>query len=145
MLRGCASRKERQQVRKSPRALGFHRAGHRYAAFSDDMARAARQSRGDLHIDPVLEAPWQPDPAREVAIRAGDSDLPCRTRPFHRPGVWRVPWHATGAEMIAGFPYQRLGPRVPRLFGYDSLWMGPDHLLAVHNNRFVEEYRRFEW
>lgn len=47
--------------------------------------------------------------------------------------------------MKAAFPYDRLGPRGARLFGYDRLWVGPDHLLAVHNRRFVEEYRRFEW
>jgi hypothetical protein len=46
--------------------------------------------------------------------------------------------------MTAGFPYTRLGPRTPHLLGHDSLWLSADHLLAVHNRRFVEEYQRFE-
>jgi hypothetical protein len=47
--------------------------------------------------------------------------------------------------MNTEFPYSRLGSRMPHIFGYDTLWMGSDHLLSVHNTRFVEEYRRFEW
>jgi hypothetical protein len=46
--------------------------------------------------------------------------------------------------MKAAFPYKRLGPRTPHLLGHDSLWLSDDHLLAVHNRRFVEEYQRFE-
>lgn len=46
--------------------------------------------------------------------------------------------------MTAAFPYTRLGPRTPHLLGHDSLWLSADHLLAVHNRRFVEEYQRFE-
>jgi hypothetical protein len=46
--------------------------------------------------------------------------------------------------MTAAFPYTRLGPRTSHLFGHDSLWLSADHLLAVHNRRFVEEYQRFE-
>jgi hypothetical protein len=46
--------------------------------------------------------------------------------------------------MTAAFPYTRLGPRTPHLLGHDSLWLSDDHLLAVHNRRFVEEYQRFE-
>jgi hypothetical protein len=46
--------------------------------------------------------------------------------------------------MTAEFPYKRLGPRTPHLLGHDSLWLNDDHLLAVHNRRFVEEYQRFE-
>jgi hypothetical protein len=46
--------------------------------------------------------------------------------------------------MTAEFPYTRLGPRTPHLLGHDSLWLSEDHLLAVHNRRFVEEYQRFE-
>ena len=47
--------------------------------------------------------------------------------------------------MTAAFPYTRLGPRTPHLFGHDSLWVSADHLLAVHNRRFVEEYQHFEF
>jgi hypothetical protein len=46
--------------------------------------------------------------------------------------------------MTAAFPYTRLGPRAPHLLGHDSLWLSDDHLLAVRNRRFVEEYQRFE-
>ncbi len=46
--------------------------------------------------------------------------------------------------MTAAFPYTRLGPRTPHLLGHDSLWLSDDHLLAVRNRRFVEEYQRFE-
>jgi hypothetical protein len=46
--------------------------------------------------------------------------------------------------MTAAFPYTRLGPRTPHLLGHDSLWLSEDHLLAVRNRRFVEEYQRFE-
>jgi len=46
--------------------------------------------------------------------------------------------------MTAAFPYTRLGPRTPHLVGHDSLWLSADHLLAVRNRRFVEEYQRFE-
>jgi hypothetical protein len=46
--------------------------------------------------------------------------------------------------MKASFPYTRLGPRTPHILGHDSLWLADDHLLAVHNRRFVEEYQRFE-
>jgi hypothetical protein len=46
--------------------------------------------------------------------------------------------------MTAAFPYTRLGPRTPHLLGYDGLWLSDDHLLAVRNRRFVEEYQRFE-
>lgn len=47
--------------------------------------------------------------------------------------------------MNTEFPYRRLGSRMPHIFGYDTLWTGADHLLSVHNTRFVDEYRRFEW
>lgn len=47
--------------------------------------------------------------------------------------------------MNTEFPYRRLGSRSPHVFGYDTLWMGADHLLSVHNTRFVEDYRRFDW
>lgn len=46
--------------------------------------------------------------------------------------------------MKAGFPYQRIGPLTSHVFGHDSLWLGADHLLAVANRRFVEDYRRFD-
>lgn len=46
--------------------------------------------------------------------------------------------------MTAAFPYTRLGPRTPHLLGHDSLWLSQDHILAVHNRRFVEEYQRFD-
>ena len=46
--------------------------------------------------------------------------------------------------MTAAFPYTGLGPRTPHLLGHDSLWLSQDHVLAVHNRRFVEEYQRFE-
>jgi hypothetical protein len=46
--------------------------------------------------------------------------------------------------MTAAFPYTRLGPRTPHLLGHDSLWLSQDHLLAVRNRRFVEEYQRFD-
>lgn len=46
--------------------------------------------------------------------------------------------------MKESFAYTRLGPRTPCITGHDSLWLGDDHLLAVHNRRFVEEYQRFE-
>jgi hypothetical protein len=46
--------------------------------------------------------------------------------------------------MTAAFPYTRLGPRTPHVFGHDSLWLSTDHLLAVRNRRFSEQYQRFE-
>jgi hypothetical protein len=46
--------------------------------------------------------------------------------------------------MTAAFPYTRLGPRTAHLLGHDSLWLSENHLLAVHNRRFVEDYQRFE-
>jgi len=46
--------------------------------------------------------------------------------------------------MTAAFPYRRLGPRTPRVGGLDTLWLGEDHLLAVHNTHFVETYLRFD-
>jgi len=38
--------------------------------------------------------------------------------------------------------YRRL-PGRPVSFGRASLWLGEDHLLSVHSNRFSEDYRRY--
>ncbi|HTA43129.1 MAG TPA: hypothetical protein VK789_11820 [Bryobacteraceae bacterium] len=46
--------------------------------------------------------------------------------------------------MAASFPYQRIGPATPHITGHDSLWLADDHLLVVHNTRFVEDYLRFD-
>ncbi|MEW6267059.1 MAG: hypothetical protein AB1641_28635 [Thermodesulfobacteriota bacterium] len=39
--------------------------------------------------------------------------------------------------------YKRLPGRKPRFIGYDTLYLGPDHLLSVHGRGVVEEYKRF--
>lgn len=46
--------------------------------------------------------------------------------------------------MKASFPYRRIGPRITRVTGRDTLWLGEGHLLAVHNMHFVETYLRFD-
>ena len=46
--------------------------------------------------------------------------------------------------MAAPFPYQRIGPATSRVTGHDGLWLADDHLLVVHNTRFVEDYLRFD-
>jgi len=39
--------------------------------------------------------------------------------------------------------YRRISGRKRSLLGYSQLWLGPDHLLLVKSNRFVEQYLRF--
>ena len=39
--------------------------------------------------------------------------------------------------------YHRIPGRRTRLLSRDTLWLGPDHLLAVHSLRYTEYYRRF--
>jgi hypothetical protein len=39
--------------------------------------------------------------------------------------------------------YQRLTGRRRGFTGFSQLWLAPDHILLVHNSRFVEQYRRF--
>ncbi len=39
--------------------------------------------------------------------------------------------------------YQRLTGRRRGFTGFSQLWLAPDHILLVQNNRFSEQYRRF--
>jgi hypothetical protein len=39
--------------------------------------------------------------------------------------------------------YSRLTGRKRTLGGYSQLWLGPDHILLVHNRRLSEHYQRF--
>jgi hypothetical protein len=41
------------------------------------------------------------------------------------------------------FPYRRLPGALRGFIRKASLWEGPDHLLSIDGNRFVERYRRF--
>ncbi len=39
--------------------------------------------------------------------------------------------------------YQRMPGKGKSLFGYSTLWLGPDHLLSVDSRVFTEDYKRF--
>ncbi len=40
-------------------------------------------------------------------------------------------------------PYQRLPGKKRRFFGYERLWLGPDHLLLLRSHNYYEDYKRF--
>ncbi|MDY6854111.1 MAG: hypothetical protein SWO11_05285 [Thermodesulfobacteriota bacterium] len=39
--------------------------------------------------------------------------------------------------------YNRLPGKKRKFFGYDTLWLGPDHLLSIDSRIFSEDYKRF--
>src|SRR5262249_54585927 len=137
-------RQDRQPA-KPAHLLRPHGAGHLRPRAFDLAARAHLRRCRDLFGDPVLEV--------AVEFGAGEQGAVCGGVDHRSAGdVWRkfVLLLRCDSSMKEK-TYQSLPGRGRRsgfvsfgiASGWCSLWLGPDHLLAVDSKNYQEEYKRF--